>query len=1297
MAITITVDNDRTTTPPYDPLLLDETAGVQTPATTDDGNEINVTLTAEVGGSLGGFQTAFNTFLNSAALGLTDAQKIYARDHDGASSASNFVLVTTSAGETINDLFFANASGGALAGVLVAGMLTLDGQSVYLWSNGNFGSSSDFCVATTSSTAGAGEVVAAFYLNEAVDHKSAQVQMVVFEPLEHNNDGLDPDDALNFTDALRVGASGSLSFDFDQLASQSSLWVAVGNSSEAVLITGSSPKVDNTTGKKTNVSDVIHTSQGGAGATIGVNNQLFDIVGESATFTLVTGLQGLVGADAGVLSDYVIDDPTSGGIEQGIAYDGYLQNILGAGIFISQDQGSPNATKSLDINVFATNNAGEEEGFGYVYSNPGTKTGNALTDDIAVNVTTVSVRDNNGVLVGTWVLGADPDGAGPLQANGATAGGVQVTITGNNIDVNNFGIQYTISWTTATAFNRFNVVNEAGKWDIGRVDVDRTVPSNTPIGDKLYVEDDGPTAGSPVLKHVDEDAMTGVAGSDLSTGHIEAPADADGIAGEQDEVTFSQADLAAAVNSGTDAPAVFSLNASLADGTAVKTVGNANVFSQGDQVFYRTVGGVIQGVTDAGTADERIIFTITRNDNALIGDPSDDTFTFDLKDQLDHANASGELSLLTLNVSPAFSAKDSDNDPANLGSLIRVEVENDTPRADGDTVSKEVHEDALTGGNIDAGDPETKVVTVTYTKADLNSLATTGADENLTFSLDTAVIGTNVVTTGGANVQSGGVNVVWAAGATPGSLKGVISGTSTTVFTLTPSGDDFVFTLVDQVDHSGAENDLELLPIDLTSAFKAVDFDLDPLTLNADSVVLNVENDLPIFNGQIVSQTLDWVNNGFVTGSLFGKVGADDPASYIIDKYTDLAGYVETLSGDGKTLTYSIAGTTYFTLALSDSANSGAGGYTFTVNQPPPQPVLELNFQDLDSGQNLFGTVAFNKANIDNHGTPGDPTDDFLPDGGLMTFPTNIDINDGEAGESNDGTMTNTSGTTNTSKGGGPVTIGNSNQAFDNAGEGAWFAYVDNPETESVSGVGLNANLADDADNVRFDGMVDVTKASVEIVQASGAGTTKRPGPAMLITAYDINPGHVDSSAESRAFVLDPSATGDQANIIGVKIYDANHVLIEYRVNADAGATNTGILQDIPGPDDSAVVIQFNLDDNGGTPADPTDDIYSALVSNLKANYTIEWETEGDHNAAKVERAAGSYDIGGFNLLQGQDTADIDFDFSVAIQDKDGDLIHFGTTNDVFDDFRIKVDGTGSFNDPANVAPDPFLTSYDVF
>jgi hypothetical protein len=588
----------------------------------------------------------------------------------------------------------------------------------------------------------------------------------------------------------------------------------------------------------------------------------------------------------------------------------------------------------------------------------------------------------------------------------------------------------------------------------------------------------------------------------------------------------------------------------------------------------------------------------------------------------------------------------------------------------------------------------------------LQAAVTPGADEPVTFDLNLSVSGA-VKDIDGNSMTSKGDAMTWNVN---GSVIEAVAG-GRIIFTITqtaggatadPADDVFTVDLRDQIDHPDASGDNGIETLDLTPAFVAEDFDGDAVDLNGagndqETIRLVVENDVPIFNAQIVSQTLDWVDNGFVTGSLQGNPGADEPASYIIDKFTDLAAYTETLSTDGKTLTYSIGATTFFTLALNDAANSGAGSYTFTIHEPLPDQVLELNFQDLASGQNLHGTIAFDKTNINNNGTPLDPSDDFLPDGGLMTFPSNIDINDGEAGESNDGTMTSDSGTTNTSQGGGQVTIGNTNQAFNSPDEGQWFVYVDNPATTAVSGVGLDPTSADDADTIEFNGTVEVKTASVEIVQASGKGTAKSPGPALQVTAYDINPPNVDSSAEARAFVLDPTATGDQSNIIGVKIYDENGVLIEYRTNEDNGATNDGDLQDIPGTtDDSAVVISFILDDNGGTAGDPTDDIYSALVSNLKQNYTIEWETEGDHDAAQVQHVSGSYDIGGFNLLQGQDTPDVDFEFSVAIEDNDGDLNNFNGVSQVFDDFKIKVDGSGVFDDPANVAPTGFVTSYDL-
>ena len=210
--------------------------------------------------------------------------------------------------------------------------------------------------------------------------------------------------------------------------------------------------------------------------------------------------------------------------------------------------------------------------------------------------------------------------------------------------------------------------------------------------------------------------------------------------------------------------------------------------------------------------------------------------------------------------------------------------------------------------------------------------------------------------------------------------------------------------------------------------------------------------------------------------------------------------------------------TAVYEITLNQTANTGAGSYTFTVLRAPPVSQTSFDFSDLPSGQNLFGIIASNKAD--------------LTKGGLLVFPTNPDL-------AADGTMTNLSGTINTSKGGGPVTIGNGNQAFDHDYEGAWFVYVGNPAQSAVGGLGLSQRARDDADTIDFTGTIGVNNASVEIVQASGAGTTKRPGPVMHITAYDIDPGDV-SGTGGEAVVNDPTALGGGAaevGITGVKIF----------------------------------------------------------------------------------------------------------------------------------------------------------------
>jgi hypothetical protein len=456
--------------------------------------------------------------------------------------------------------------------------------------------------------------------------------------------------------------------------------------------------------------------------------------------------------------------------------------------------------------------------------------------------------------------------------------------------------------------------------------------------------------------------------------------------------------------------------------------------------------------------------------------------------------------------------------------------------------------------------------------------------------------------------------------------------------------------------------------------------------------LLNFKDDAPTITAQILGDSVAFSQGSSVSHSLNGAVGADNNSSTSqslsnVMQYT-ITGFDEptsvypnldgVLSADGTTLTYYSDSThtlAVYQLTLNQTANSGAGSYTFSVLQPPPIVNNHFDFTDLPSGQNLFGIIATNKGNVSNNGTPNNPADDYLPDGGLLVFPNNPHLNP-------DGTYDNTSGTINTSKGGGPVTIGNGNQAFDHPLEGAYFMYVDDPLVSATGAMGLTQITADDADTIGFNGVNQATRASVTIVQASGQGTVKQPGPGMQIYAYEANPGHVDTTAEARAVVNDPTSAlanqgtaAPQVNIIGIKIHDATGKVIEYRtLDQSNGAA---VLQDsddagtgISSADDSAVDIVF-FRDKGGDTVTTSDDIYSVQALNLKAGYTIEFITATNHDLAQVVNVSGSFDIGGFNVVNQANVAGQDFHFSVGINDYDNDF--YGGPSVAYANFAVHV------------------------
>jgi hypothetical protein len=141
-------------------------------------------------------------------------------------------------------------------------------------------------------------------------------------------------------------AAPPLTFDFDNLPSGSNLFGSVAQDPDGpgIFVFGEHIDLNNAT-KYTNASDNIKTSQGGIGATIGVNNQMFD-TGEGAYFTFVDDIRDdflANGATNGLTS-------TEADYGKNILYDGGLHETDGAFIGVSQIQAG--STASMAITAF---------------------------------------------------------------------------------------------------------------------------------------------------------------------------------------------------------------------------------------------------------------------------------------------------------------------------------------------------------------------------------------------------------------------------------------------------------------------------------------------------------------------------------------------------------------------------------------------------------------------------------------------------------------------------------------------------------------------------------------------------------------------------------------------------------------------------------------------------------------------------------------------------------------------------------------------------------------------------------
>ncbi|MFN4140933.1 hypothetical protein [Aestuariivirga sp.] len=486
-------------------LRLDQTSGIQSGGTPD---KDDIALTS----NLSALPDPFEAFLESLSPSLTTDQLANATTYGGAMEDPNagyFINVTTD-GEPVDDLFFSKSDGTLFNGEIatytdssdVTHNITVAGSTdpIYLYSF----MGGDVLIGSTEAPAGvdiadpatldASQIVFAYYLAENDTHTGADAWGITFYPLEHFVDGSSGDaldDAIDLGDFLNVTATGEVSFEFDNLRSGKFLWVALGTESAGLLLTGRDLNVQsggNKDGQRVSgtndPSDAVNTSQGGIGATTGINNQMYT-PGSVGVITFVAGLDVLSSGTGEASGDNVKD----------ITYDDFI-NVSTAGVFISQTQGNGtvNMTVSLheaDADNNPANGLQAETSFAYIGAEGGNNnTSGAFQDDDPVNVASVDVYIGNkdtGTLVGTW----------DSVNSGTTINGVTVTISNNQATFTGLsaGMEVYLSSGSGETFNRLQVAADPGttSFDIGRVDLDQAATDVQNIGGSVLIHDDPPT------------------------------------------------------------------------------------------------------------------------------------------------------------------------------------------------------------------------------------------------------------------------------------------------------------------------------------------------------------------------------------------------------------------------------------------------------------------------------------------------------------------------------------------------------------------------------------------------------------------------------------------------------------------------------------------------------------------------------------------------------------------------------------------------------------------------------------
>ncbi|MDX9835761.1 MAG: DUF5801 repeats-in-toxin domain-containing protein, partial [Desulfobulbus sp.] len=456
---------------------------------------------------------------------------------------------------------------------------------------------------------------------------------------------------------------------------------------------------------------------------------------------------------------------------------------------------------------------------------------------------------------------------------------------------------------------------------------------------EIQVENDVPMANVealPIQAIVAEDGMSYATG-DGSEGNKES-----GETNDTDEASGAAGSLAALFSAGADEGLGYGITT---DGGILS--GLDPLYSQGEMLTYSSTGSVL-----TASAGGREVFTFTVND--------DGSWSFDLKDQLDHVDdgsntentalvsgADGSGSVAGIDFSSVLTATDFDGDTVTgsaAGTFV-VTVVDDVPELEimGEGVIGVVHEDALNATDsvdpdLSTGIPEPGAVFQDMVTLQLAPMVRTapGADEPAPPVY--SIVDPNDAASG---LTSNGQVVTYQLSTTDANTLLAVAADGRTVFTFSvnETSGEVTFNLNDQLDHLGY-GDSEILPIQNLGEYVQVsvtDFDGDTVTDTfAGLVEIQVENDVPTTDADDAS--LGYDIGGTVTESFNNLPGADELISDITFNLTEGAPVlsdVGQMTSDGTGLVWHIDQATGNLQAVKSGDVSSVPVFTVTTDKTP--------------------------------------------------------------------------------------------------------------------------------------------------------------------------------------------------------------------------------------------------------------------------------------------------------------------------------------------------------------------------